>query len=111
MAGSGSSKQNRIVMIFMAVVLVFGLVTALIEPAGEFPPQAYAIFNMALDALITLLLAVLFFAERASAPGGMKTVALLAGVVGVVAGLGQVLIRFTSDHAWWTGQYLPPVFN
>jgi hypothetical protein len=81
----------------------------LIEPAGEYPPSAYAIFNISLDAVLTLLLAILFFAERASPPGGMKALAMLAACAGVLAGVGQVLIRFTSDHAWWTGNYFPPV--
>jgi hypothetical protein len=111
MAAAGSSKQNRYVMLGMAVVLIFGAVTALFQPAGEFPPTAYAIFSMCLDGLMTVLLGVLLVAERGGAPGGLKTAAMLAGVLGVMAGAVQVLIRFTSDHAWWTGNYLPPVFN
>lgn len=111
MAAQDTSKQNRLVMIAMGAFLVFGAVLALTQPAGEFPPTAYAIFNIALDAVMVLLMAILIFANLRSPPGGLKAVATGIGVIGLIAGLVQVGIRFTSDHAWWTGNYPPPVFN
>jgi hypothetical protein len=111
MATANRGKQNRLVILLMAAVLGFGLFTAVTIPAGEFPPSAYAIFNIILDAVMTLLLSVLLLAERKTEASVVKTVAMLVGGAGVLAGLAQVLIRFTSDHAWWTGHYLPPVFN
>ncbi|WP_309667686.1 hypothetical protein [Tabrizicola sp.] len=111
MATANAGKQNRLVIFLMAVVLGFGLFTALAIPAGEFPSSGYAIFSMSLDAVMTVILAVLLFAERGAEASGVKTVAMLVGSAGVLAGAAQVLIRFTSDHAWWTGHYLPPVFN
>ena len=111
MAAAGNSKQNRIVMLCMAAVLIFGVITAWVVPAGEFPTTGYAIFSMCLDGAMTLLLAGLIYGERQAAPSALRTAAVLAGGAGVLAGVAQVLIRFTSDHAWWTGNYLPPVFN
>jgi len=111
MTEKNSSTQNRIVMLLLAAVLIFGLVTALIEPAGEFPPWGYAVFNMGLDAIMTAVLAVLVLIESAKPQDGLKVPMIIAGVLGAIAGVVQVLIRFTSDHAWWTGHYLPPVFN
>jgi len=111
MAAVAASKQNPVVILGMSGVLIFGFVMAVTFPAGEFPPQAYAIFNLVLDAVMTLLLPVLLVAERRSERSGLKLAALLAGPLGVLAGVGQVLIRFTSDHAWFTGYYLAPVFN
>ena len=104
-------KQNRLVMIGMGAWLIFGAVMALTQPADEFPPYFYALFNIALDAVMTILMVILLAAEVRTPSGGLKGIALLVGVLGIVAGSVQVLIRFTSDHAWWTGNYAPPVFN
>jgi hypothetical protein len=111
MATAASAKQNRIVMLVMGAYLIFGLAMAVTQAAGEFPPWGYAVFNIVLDAVMTLLLAVLVLAERGAPLGGLKAVAMTVGGLGVLAGVAQVAIRFTSDHAWWTGSYLPPVFN
>lgn len=111
MAAAASARQNRIVMLVMGAYLIVSLGIALTQPAGEFPPWGYAVFNIALDAVMTVLLAILVLAERGSPPGGMKAVGMVVGGLGVLAGAAQVAIRFTSDHAWWTGNYLPPVFS
>ncbi len=111
MASAGATKQNTIVILVMSVVLIGGLISAVIIPAGEFPPYGYALFEIGLDTLMTVLLAVLVFVERNGAPSGVRRAAILLGPVGVLAGGAQLVIRFTSDHAWWTGHYLPPVFN
>lgn len=111
MAAAGTSKQNTIVILAMSMVLIWGFVTAVTVPAGEYPPSGYAIFTLALDAAMTAILTVLLIAESRSERSGLRTAAMLAGPLGVLAGAGQVVIRFTSDHGWWTGQYLAPVFN
>ncbi len=111
MATADKTKQNTIVILLMAAVLIWGFVTAVTVPAGEYPPQGYAIFTLALDAAMTLILAVLLMAEGRSENSGLKAIAMVLGPLGVLAGAGQVIIRFTSDHGWWTGQYMAPVFN
>jgi hypothetical protein len=111
MAGTGAAKQNTIVILVMAVVLIAGLVSAVMIPAGEFPPYGYAIFEIFLDVLMTIILAVLVFVDRHAGASGLHRLAMVSGPIGVLAGAAQCVIRFTSDHAWWTGHYLPPVFN
>jgi hypothetical protein len=111
MTGAAATKQNSIVILVMSAVLIGGLASAVIIPAGEFPPYGYALFNMGLDALMTVLLGVLVFAEQRAAPSALRRITVVLGPLGFVAGLAQFAIRFTSDHAWWTGHYLAPVFN
>jgi mannitol-specific phosphotransferase system IIBC component len=111
MEQSSRSRQNTLVIFLMAAVLVWGCITAVTIPAGEFPPSPYHLFMMGLDAVMTLLLATLVMAERGVPGSARKSAAMLLGGIGVLAGVAQVLIRFTSDHAWWTGHYAPPVFN
>jgi hypothetical protein len=111
MAEKTPTNQNALVVVFMAVVLTGGAVIALISPAGEFPPQFYQMFEMGLDALMTVLLAILVSTLGRAPTGGLRMAATILGPIGVVAGLVKLGIRFTSDHAWWTGNYLPPVFN
>ena len=111
MAEAKTSKQNAMVAVFMSVVLIGGAILALIIPAGEFPPQFYQYFEMGLDALMVVLLVIIVATLGSSPAGGMRTAATIMGPIGVVAGLVKLGIRFTSDHAWWTGNYLPPVFN
>ncbi|MGL4319415.1 MAG: hypothetical protein ACRC6I_18375 [Paracoccaceae bacterium] len=111
MTEAKASNQNTLVVLFMSVFLIASAVLALISPAGEFPPAFYQMFTMGLDAVMTLLLCILVLSLGSSPPGGLRTAARIIGPIGIVAGLVKVGIRFTSDHAWWTGNYLPPVFN
>ncbi len=104
-------RQTQLVMLFMGAFLIFGAVMATIMPADEFPPYAYAVFNIALDAVMTVLLVILLVGTLSAPSGGLKPLAFGVGVLGILAGAVQVAIRFTSDHAWWTGNYLPPVFD
>lgn len=111
MADGKASNQNTIVVLVMAVVLFGGAVIAVMSHAGEFPPSPYHLVTMGLDGLMTIILAVLVATLGSSPEGAMRTVAGIIGPIGIVAGVVKVGIRFTSDHAWWTGNYLAPVFN
>ncbi|MGL4320819.1 MAG: hypothetical protein ACRCS3_08150 [Paracoccaceae bacterium] len=111
MTAAKASNQNAIVVLVMAVVLSGGAVIALMSHAGEFPPSPYHLFVMGLDGVMTIALAILVATLGSSPPGGLRTAATIIGPIGVVAGIVKVGIRFTSDHAWWTGNYLPPVFS
>ncbi len=105
------ARNNAVVITLMAAVLVWGAASALTVPAGEFPPAPYHLVIMGLDVAMTLILAVLLAAERHADPSARKLGAMVLGSLGVVAGLVQVAIRFTSDHAWWTGHFPAPVLN
>ncbi len=111
MAATGSAKQNLIVACVMAVVLIWGICASIIVPAGEFPPRFYQMMEIGLDLAMTVILLILVVSLRSVEGGGLKVAAMLLGTVGVAAGVGKLAIRLTSDHAWWTGNYLPPVFN
>ncbi len=111
MAQTGAARQNSFLILMMAAVLIGGLVSAVMIPAGEFPPRGYAIFSLCIDAAMAVILGFLVMAERGLPQTGLTRAAVGLGAVGVVAGLVQVAIRFTSDHAWWTGHYLPPVIS
>ncbi len=111
MATAGVSRNNTVVILLMGAVLIWGAVSAITVPAGEFPPSPYHIVMLGLDVLITAILAVLVAAERSSPSSGLKSASMAIGALGVLAGLVQIGIRFTSDHAWWTGHYSAPVFN
>jgi hypothetical protein len=110
MATPASTKQNTIVIFLMAAVLGWGAFSAFTLPAGEYPPPPYHLFTLGLDVLMTVILAVLLMAERRAPPTLVRTVAMGSGALGVLAGIAQIAVRFTSDHGWWTGHYLPPVF-
>ncbi len=111
MAEAKSTNQNTLVVLLMSVVLCGGAVIALSSHAGEFPPSPYHLFTMGLDGLMTVILAFLVATLGSSPPGGLRMAATIAGPIGVLAGVAKVGIRFTSDHAWWTGDYLAPIFN
>jgi len=111
MAEKTPTNQNALVAVFMAVVLTGGAVIALISPAGEYPPRFYQMFEMGLDAVMTVVLIILVATLGRSPAGRLRMAATILGPIGVVGGLVKLGIRLTSDHAWWTGNYLPPVFN
>jgi hypothetical protein len=80
-------------------------------PAGPYPPSPVHLLMFGLDVVITLILAVLVRAERQAAPSGLRSGALILGPLGVLAGLLQIGVRLTSDHAWHTGHFAAPVLN
>ncbi|MBA3909630.1 MAG: hypothetical protein C0524_07025 [Rhodobacter sp.] len=107
MTATGRTRRNTLVILLVLAVLIPGFVFAPTVPAGEYPPKGWAVFTLALGAVMTLILVVLLVAGRA----GLGAIAMLAGPLGVLAGAGQIGIRFASDHAQWTGQFLAPVFG
>jgi hypothetical protein len=111
MSNDKTAKSNTLAAAFMGTYLCVTAAIALLSPAGEFPPSPYHLFTLGLDGVMTALLIILVIAVGNAQGGGLRMLALVVGSLGVVAGLIKVGIRFTSDHAWWTGNYLPPVFN
>ncbi|CAN1492007.1 hypothetical protein MCELHM10_00233 [Paracoccaceae bacterium] len=99
-------KTNQTVVIFMSVVLLFGAVNAVMITADEYDPSTLVWMHLGLDAVMTVLLLVLLVqVGKAAAPGGLKTLALVVGAAGFVAGLVKLAARFSSDHGWWTGHF------
>ena len=99
-------KHNQYIVIFMSAVLLLGAVNAVMVTADEYDPGFYVWFKIALDAAMTGLLVVLLVAvARGADSGGPKGLALLAGLVGLAAGLVKLAARFSSEHGWWTGHF------
>jgi hypothetical protein len=62
--------------------------------------------NIGLDSLLTLMSGILLLAVFSNAPsGGLRALAIIAGFIGVIAGLIKLGARFAGDAGWWTGHY------
>jgi hypothetical protein len=100
------AKSNMYVLIAMCAVLLFGAFQAVMVTANEYDPSTIVWMNVGLDALLTLMAVILLLAVASGAPaGGLKTLAMIAGVVAILAGLTKLGARFTGDDGWWTGHY------
>jgi hypothetical protein len=100
------AQSNQYVVLFMGLVLLFGAFNAVMVTADEYGPASLVWLYLGLDALMTVLLPILMVQVAKSAPpSGLKTVAMLLGVAGVIAGLVKLAARFSSDHGWWTGHF------
>jgi hypothetical protein len=100
------AQTNQYVVLFMGIVLLFGAFNAVMITADEYGPASSVWLYLGLDALMTVLLPILMVQVAKSAPpSGLKTVAMLLGVAGVIAGLEKLAARFSSDHGWWTGHF------
>ncbi len=104
--GQKQTKQNLYVAIFMAAVLVFGAANAVFITANEYDPMGMVLLDLVLDAGMTVLSAILLV-RNISLPeqDGLKTAAVLAGVIGIAAGAIKLGARLVGDHGWWTGHY------
>jgi hypothetical protein len=100
------AQTNQYVVLFMGIALLFGAFNAVMITADEYGPASLVWLYLGLDALMTVLLPILMVQVAKSAPpSGLKTVAMLLGVAGVIAGLVKLAARFSSDHGWWTGHF------
>jgi hypothetical protein len=100
------AQTNQYVVLFKGIALLFGAFNAVMITADEYGPASLVWLYLGLDALMTVLLPILMVQVAKSAPpSGLKTVAMLLGVAGVIAGLVKLAARFSSDHGWWTGHF------
>jgi hypothetical protein len=103
-----SSKSNYYAALFGGAVLLWGAYSALILPGGEYPMPPMHFLEMAFDLGLTIAIAGLTFLNlRPASDTNLRSVAILVGCAGVIAGLVQLGIRFHSDHGWWTGHFNP----
>lgn len=111
MADGGKTEGSPWVPVGIGAWLCIAFWLALTSHAGDYPPAGYVWFSVALDVLLPAILAVLVVRAVAAPGGRLRVLAVAVGAAGVLAGVGKLWIRASSDHGWWTGSYLPPVFN
>lgn len=85
--------------------LIVRFLSAVLIPGGGWPLSPAHYLSMAID----LCLLIGLFGTRSqlnktmSSDDSRQSLAGAMFVGGIVAGIGLLLIRFTSDAAWWTG--------
>src|SRR5258708_35162572 len=97
---SGNSCRNAVVSLLLPCFLIGQFLWNLLTPAHEYAMRSEQVMTMTFNAL---MLAGPFGLKR-SMPQPLFWIAL-------VAKLGQVERRLTSDAAWWTGHLvysIPP---
>jgi len=92
----------------VAGLILVGFIWRVATPGGEFPMPPMHYFDMLLN---LALLVVLIAARRQIARHGDADDprVVWGGFVfypALIAGIGLTLLRFTSDHAWWTGHLM-----
>jgi hypothetical protein len=108
MAADADNKAIPVLAAVLGAYMVWSAWQALTVAAGEFPMSPGHYLEMAIDLGMTLVLGglvVTLFRAPLTAP---RLGAIVLAAAGLLGGLVQLGIRFTSDHGWWTGQY-PPV--
>lgn len=104
---NGTAKRDSTWGIFVlaACYLVFLFLWRVIVPGGEWPLPPTHYITMGLD--VALIAVVVFLRSRLSAQlaetPSRATLAMVLFWCALGAGVGSLLIRFTSKAAWWTG--------
>ena len=89
---------------FVSIYLFLRFLWAVAVPGGEYPMPPWHYVDMGVDLLLLGCVVVLRSQIFAAAPHDdprRSTGNILFGL-GLVAGVGLLLIRFTSNAAWWT---------
>lgn len=79
----------------LSCLLIGNFLYCMLVPAHEYGAAAEEMLTVGLN----LLMVIGLFGIRAQGPEPLFWTA-------VVAGVGLLLIRFTSDSAWWTGHLM-----
>jgi hypothetical protein len=100
-----SNTANWRVYQFVSIYLFLRFLWAVVVPGGEWPLPPWHYISMGIDVVLLaciLLMRPRLFPEKGHDDPRATTANVLFGL-GLIAGLGLLLIRFTSDAAWWTG--------
>jgi hypothetical protein len=89
---------------FLALYLVLALLWRGFTTANEYDSVPVVTMTIAFDVLCVIaLVAVRIQIKRALPDNPLPDAAQLLFVVALLAGVGLLVIRFTSDASWWTG--------
>jgi hypothetical protein len=98
------ARTNGITAIVACLLQVVTTFEALFVTASEYDPASMVWLSLALDAGLFVATAAIFVQFLGSPPATpWRALALPLTAVACVLSLLQVVIRFTSDHGWWTG--------
>lgn len=89
---SGAATGKRVLILLVPSYLIATFLWDALTPAHEFPMRTEQIVSIAVDVVAFVGLIAL----RARLPKMLFRIALLAG-------LGLLAIRVSSDASWWTG--------
>jgi hypothetical protein len=108
-----TSKHARTIFLVVAFYLIFVFLWRFIAPAHEYPSRMEQALAMALDlmALVALIGVRVQTARTYPDDDATRTMAAALFWIALLAGLGLLAIRLSSDAAWWTGHrvyYLLP---
>ena len=96
--------------IYLALVgvLIFKFSLRVFIPGGDWPLSPTHYFSMGNDLVMLIGLAALNIQLSSifAADDGRRSTLNLLFWPGLFAGIGLLLIRFTSDGAWWTGHLI-----
>lgn len=98
------AKTNGIVALVAGLLQIVTTIQAVFVTASEYGPSSAVWLGFGLDALMMVAFAAIFL-QFLKTPEGIpwRSVGLPMAGLAAVLSFVQVAIRFTSEHAWWTG--------
>ena len=100
---AGQGNSGRMVFLLIALYLIVLFLWRAIVPGGSWPLPPWPYVSMGIDlVLIGCLIALRTRQSDAESRGWASTPLFW---LGLIAGIGSLLIRFTGEGAWWTGHF------
>jgi hypothetical protein len=96
-SASVNSSRDRTIFIVASVYLIASCLWKVFTPAHELPLRTEQVLTIVLD--VMMVAGLIGLKNRVSGLQGLFWAAL-------VCGLGLLLIRVTSDDAWWSGHLM-----
>lgn len=103
--GTKTRDSTWAVFVLAAGYLVFLFLWRILLPAGAWPSPPMHYLSMGLDVVLIAVVFVLRLrlSEQLGENPSRATFATVLFWCALGAGAGSLLIRFTSESAWWTG--------
>ena len=112
MATNYKSGQKAFpLLVAVAAYVIFRFLWAVFTPGGSWPLPPWHYVSMTTDIVLLVMIVVLnsnantafTLEDRRNPASSRRTLQGFMFWFGVIAAIGLLLIRFTSDAAWWTG--------